>query len=284
MNNLMPKAGRPCLLFFLFLLILFPASLLAFDAHQPFDISSDMLEYNDETQELTAEGHVVVVQSSSTLNADVVRYDKLHKHLIGRGNVILREKGGIMLGDQMDYDLEQERGIVLGGKGYGSPWLFQGASWEKNKDYYVGRNASFTSCDLIDPHYHIRSSLIHLIPDRLFWAWNNVFYLDTHPIFYSPFLYKALGPRRVVFQIEPGNDTVKGAFAKTTTTFRFTNDVYDKVFIDHYTTSGTGYGNEFDYKDKDYKGSLFGYYINPKGSPELAGAPKTEQFDVRSYH
>ncbi len=257
---------------------------LAFDAHQPFDISSDLLEYNDETQELTAEGHATVVQSSSTLTADLIRYDKLHKRLVARGNVVLREKGEILLGDQMDYDLEQEKGVVLGGKAYGSPWLFQGASWEKNKDYYIGRNASFTSCDLIDPHYHIRSSRVHLIPDRYFWAWNNVFYLDTHPIFYTPFLYKSLGPRRVVFQVEPGNDTVKGAFVKTTTTLRFTDDVYDKVLLDHYTTSGTGYGNELNYKDKDYKGSLFGYYINPKGSPELAGAPKTEQYDVRSYH
>jgi len=63
-----------------------------------------------------------------------------------------------------------------------------------------------------------------------------------------------------------------------------TDNVYDKVLVDYYSTSGTGYGNEFDYKDKDYKGSFFGYYINPKGSPELVGAPKAEQFNIRSYH
>ena len=259
-------------------------SSLAFDSHKPFDISSDLLEYNEGTQELTAEGHVTVIQTSSTLTADLVRYDRLHKHLIARGKVVLRENGSIFVGDQMDYNLELQKGVVLGGKAYGSPWLFQGTSWEKNQDYYIGRNASFTSCDLIDPHYHIRSSRVHLIPDQYFWAWNNVFYLDTHPVFYTPFLYKSLGPRRVVFQVEPGNDTVKGAFAKTTTTLRFTDNVYDRLLIDEYTISGTGYGNEFDYKDKDYKGSLFGYYINPKGSPELVGAPKTEQFDIRAYH
>ena len=189
-----------------------------------------------------------------------------------------------MTGDQMDYDLALQKGIVLGGKGYASPWLFQGASWEKNKDYYIGRNASFTSCDLIDPHYHIRSSRVHLIPDRFFWAWNNVFYLDDKPVFYSPFMYKSLGPRTVVFQVQPGNDTVKGAFAKTTTTLRLTDDVYDRVYLDHYNISGTGYGNEFDYKDKNYKGSLFAYYIDPKGSPELVGAPESPQYDIRAYH
>ena len=173
----------------LLLFLLFPSFLFAFNAHKPFDISSDMLEYNDETQDMTAEGHVIIIQSSSSLNADLVRYDRVHKRLIARGNVVLRENGAIMLGDQMDYDLELEKGMVVGGKGYGSPWFFQGASWEKYQDYYVGRNASFTSCDLIDPHYHIRSSRVHLIPDELFWAWYNVFYLDTHPIFYSPFLY-----------------------------------------------------------------------------------------------
>src|SRR5262249_15645365 len=146
-----------------------------------------------------------------------------------------------------DYDLVAEKGIVLGGKGYGSPWLFQGGSWEKNKDYYVGRHASFTSCELIDPHYHIRSSRVHLIPERQFWAWNNVFYLDNKPIFYSPFVYKSLGPRRVVVLVEPGNDEVKGGFAKTTTTLRFTDKIYDKLLVDYYSNSGTGFGNEFNY-------------------------------------
>ncbi len=277
----MKRSNKAAFLFFGCLIV---SPLHAFNSHQPFDISSDVLTYNDETQDITAEGHVVVIQTSSTLHADLVRYDRIHKHLVARGHVILREKAGILMGDQMDYDLELEKGIVLGGKGYGSPWFFQGATWEKNQDYYIGRDASFTSCDLIDPHYHIRSSRVHLIPDKLFWAWNNVFYVDTHPVFYTPFLYKSLGPRSVVFQVEPGNDSVKGAFAKTTTTLRLTDNVYDKFYLDRYTTSGTGFGNELDYKDKDYKGSLFGYYINPKGNTELEGAPNAPQYDVRAYH
>ncbi len=279
---LLKRVGLSLLLVFSSLWVVKPV--YAFNPHEPFDISSDLLEYDDATQNVTAQGHVVVVQSSSTLNADLVRYDRVHKQMIARGKVVLREKGNIFLGEQLDYDLEQEKGLILGAKAYGSPWLFQGASWEKNKDYYIGRHASFTSCDLIDPHYHIRSSRVHLIPDRLFWAWNNVFYVDKHPIFYTPFLYKALGPRRIVFQVEPGNDSVKGAFAKTTTTMRFTNTVYDKVFVDYYSTSGIGYGNEFNYRGKDYKGSLFGYYIDPKGRTENIAAPSGEQYNIRAYH
>ena len=255
----------------------------AFNAHQPFDIAADVLDYVDDTQEITARGHVVIVQSSSTLNADLVRYDRIHKRLIARGEVVLREKEGVMLGDQMDYDLVTEKGVVLGGKGLSSSWFFQGASWEKNADYYIGRNASFTSCDLIDPHYHIRSARVHLIPDKLFWAWSNVFYLDTHPIFYSPFLYHNLGDRTVEFQVQPGVDTVKGTFAKTTTTFRIRPNVYDRFLVDHYSVSGTGYGNEFNYLGNNSKGSLFGYYINPQGNPQQVGAAKTEQYNVRAY-
>jgi hypothetical protein len=256
----------------------------AFNAHQPFDIASDVLDYDDETQVITARGHVVIVQSSSTLNADLVRYDRVHRRLIARGRVVLHEKEGMMLGDQMDYDLAAEKGVVLGGKGYASSWYFQGASWEKHEDYYIGRNASFTSCDLIDPHYHIRSARVHVIPDKLFWAWSNVFYIDTHPVFYSPFLYHNLGDRTVEFQVQPGEDSIKGAFAKTTTTFRIEPNVYDRLLIDKYTIAGTGYGNELDYLDKDYKGSLFGYYINPKGNAEQVGSANIEQYNLRAYH
>src|SRR5882724_10701262 len=90
-----------CYLLFAICYLLCPFSLLAFNAHQPFDITSDVLTYDDGSQQLTAEGHVTVIQSSSTLTADLVRYDKLHKHLLARGNVVIREKGEILIGDQM---------------------------------------------------------------------------------------------------------------------------------------------------------------------------------------
>jgi hypothetical protein len=262
--------------------LLCPAFLRAFNAHQPFDITADILDYVDDTQEITARGHVVVVQSSSTLSADLVRYDRIHKRLVARGKVILRENNNVMLGDQMDYDLVQEKGIVLGGKGTSSTWFFQGTSWEKNEDYYIGRNASFTSCDLIDPHYHIRASRVHLIPDRLFWSWNNVFYVDDKPVLYSPFMYKYLDKERVVFQVQPGNDSINGTFAKTTTTMRFNDQVYDKFYWDYYTQAGSGFGNELDFqRPNQYKGSLFGYYINPGPTAVLAGAPSGPQYNYR---
>ncbi len=258
--------------------------LLAFDSKQPFDISADMIEYDDETLVLMAEGHVVVLQGSSTLHADHLRYDRQNKRLFARGSVLLRDQGAMLVGDIMNYDLELQKGDVQGGKGFGSPWYFQGAQWEKNLDYMLGRQTSFTTCDLIDPHYHIRASRVHLIPDKIFWAWNNTFYTDDMPMFYSPFMYKYLGNRRVVFQANPGHDSVKGSFARTVTTIRFTDRVYDKVLLDLYTISGTGVGNEFNYSSDTYKGSLFGYYIDPKGQPELVGAPKAPQYNVRSYH
>jgi hypothetical protein len=266
------------------LLCLVSRSATAFNSHKPFDFSSDSLEYDEATQDITAVGNVTVVQGSSTLQADRVLYNKTHKRLHGEGNVILRDKGSFLMGEVLDYDLVLEKAFLEGGKGFGSPWYFQGSAWEKAQDYFRGRDASFTTCMLPDAHYHVRSSRVHLIPDRMFWAWNNVFYVDNAPAFYTPFLYKSFGPKRVVFQVQPGHDTVKGAFAKTVTTIRMVPGIYDKVLLDHYTTSGTGYGNELHYERGDYKGSLFGYFIDPKGSPELVGAPDTAQYNVRFYH
>lgn len=257
----------------------------AFNARQPFDISADLIHFVDASEQITAEGHVVVVQSSSTLSADFLRYDRGRQRLIARGNVILREKSGILAGHHLDYDLLAEKGVLLGAEGYGSPWLFQGASWEKEKDYFIGRQASFASCELIDPHYHLRSSRVHLVPDRLFWAWNNIAYADKTPVFYSPFIYKYLDKRRIVFQVQPGNDNVNGVFVKITTTLRFADRVYDRLLWDRYQIAGSGFGNEFHYQPSDkLKGSLMGYYIDPKSNPQLSGAPTAPQYSIRSYH
>ena len=278
------KSALRCALAIFGFLVFVRLPVFAFNAHQPFDISADVLDFVDETQEVTARGHVVIVQSSSTLNADVVRYDRLHRRLIARGNVILRESEGVMIGDQLDYDLEKEKGVVLGGKGYSSSWFFQGGSWDKNKDYYIARNASFTSCDLIDPHYHIKSSRVHLIPDQLFWSWNNVFYVDNLPVMYTPFMYKYLQDRPITFQAQPGTDSLLGSFAKTTTTMRFTPHVYDKLYLDYYSVAGQGYGNEFDFEVPGHnKGSFFGYYIDPHPEAVLSGAPEGPQYNIRGY-
>jgi len=275
--------SKPYLLALAFSLI--PALSFAFNSHRPFDISADMIDYVDASQQMTAEGHVVVVQDSSTLSADYMVYDRTANHMEARGHVILRELDKVMVGDRLDYDMTTEKGNLYQGGGYVAPWRMQAKSWEKEEDYYLGREASFTSCDLIDPHYHVRSSRVHFIPDRMFWAWNNVGYVDNLPVFYTPFMYKYLDKQRIVFQAQPGNDTVSGAFAKTVTTFRFTDQVYDRFLFDHYSIAGNGFGDELDYQiPGKMKGSLFGYYINPRANPNLTDAPTAPQYTTRFYH
>jgi lipopolysaccharide export system protein LptA len=251
----------------------------------PFDISADFLEYQEDEQHLVAEGHVTVIQGSATLTADQLDYYREQNEITARGNAILKEKGSMLIGDEIQYSLKDEKGYAIGGKGYQTGWRFQGESWDKKQGYLFGRNASFTSCDLLDPHYHLQSSRVHLVPDQYFWSWNNIGYVDTIPVFYSPFMYKSLGKRRVVVQFQPGHDDVNGNFIKTTTTLRLTDNVYDKVYFDHFTEQGNGMGDELDYSNADkLKGSFFGYYINPKGNAALIGAPTAPQYNIREYH
>jgi hypothetical protein len=244
-----------------------------------------MIEFVDADQSLTAEGHVTVVQGTSTLKADFLRYERTAKRLLAKGHVNLTEDGATLLGDSMEYDLVAEKGTVTSALGYKSPWMFTGDSWEKELDHLVGSQIAFTSCELEQPHYRIRSHRVHLVPNQHFWAWNNVAYADRLPVFYSPFLYRNLAKRRVVMHFQPGHDDPNGDFVKTITTVRFTDLVYDRVYYDHYSRQGNGIGNEFNYSHPGrWEGSLFGYYIDPHGNPELAGAPDTPQYNIRSYH
>jgi lipopolysaccharide assembly outer membrane protein LptD (OstA) len=111
LSSLMTCANSTRALIALALLALASSNATAFDSHQPFDVSADMIDYLDANQEITAEGHVNIVQSSSSLTADYVQLDRVRKRLIARGNVIIREKGGILAGDFLDYDLVTERGV-----------------------------------------------------------------------------------------------------------------------------------------------------------------------------
>jgi lipopolysaccharide export system protein LptA len=268
-------------LFFLFL----SAHAYAFNQSKPFDIQADTLTVRQDLDDMIAEGHVRVVQTTSSLSADYLRYDRRAGTLEGEGHVILRDKQELMVGDHMTYDLGEQSGEVTGAKGSSAGWFFQGEDWQKERDYYIGRYASFTSCDLPDAHWHVGSSRVNLIPNRMFWAWDNKFYADHTPVFYTPFSYKYLDEKKIVFQVSPGYDSNKGYFAKTKTTFRFSEKAYDRFLYDYYSNSGSGVGNEIFYQDPGrYKGSLFGYYIDPHGEPEPPGAPNSAQYNIRMYH
>ena len=257
----------------------------AFSDKRPFDIAADAIDFIDETKEMVAEGHVVVIQDSSTLKADYLHFDRLNHRLIGHGNIILRENGGILTGDSLDYNMETETANLKSPKAYAAPWFFQGGTWEKHEDYYVGKDGSFTSCELPDAHYFFRAKRIHYVPNDRFWAWSTRMYVDGVPVFYMPFVQKPLAPQRVTFQAQPGFSSAEGTFAKTVTTVRYTDKVYQKVFADYYSDVGNGYGTELDYHpNKTLKGSFFGYYINPHTAPDVQGAPSDAQYNVRSYH
>ena len=271
---------------FLILLSFFEAHpVLAFSDKKPFDIAADAVDFIDDTKELIAEGHVVVIQGSSTLKADYLHFDRLNRRLLGRGNVIVRENNGLLTGEHLDYDLATETANLDDPKAYAAPWFFQGGTWEKRNDYYVGRDGSFTSCELPDVHYFFRAKRIHYVPNERFWAWSTWMHVDGLPVLYMPFVQKPLGPQRVTFQAQPGSDSANGTFAKTTTTLRYTDKVYQRMLYDYYSNVGNGFGTELNYKpSSQMKGSFFGYYINPHTAPDVSGAPKEPQYNVRSYH
>lgn len=266
-------------------IVLVPFSAFSFSDKKPFDISADALEYIEDSDVLIAEGRVVVTQDSSTLKADYLLFDRKARRLTGRGNVFLREGDKIVSGSTMDYDLAAEKGTFEQPKAFATPWLFQGGSWEKQQDSYLGRNGGFTSCDLADPHYIFRARRIRYVPNDRFWAWNTWALADGIPVFYMPFSQKPLGPQVLVFQADPGSDSANGNFARTVTTARYAPRIYQKFHVDYYGDVGTGLGTELNYQPSDrMKGSFFGYYINPHTAPDVAGATAETQYNVRSFH
>src|SRR5258708_10248932 len=89
--------GRFLLFSSLLLLPLVRAS--AFNDHAPFDISADMVEYVDADQSINAEGHAVVIQGTSTLKADWLRYERETQRFLARGHVFLTDQCTVLLRD-----------------------------------------------------------------------------------------------------------------------------------------------------------------------------------------
>jgi LPS-assembly protein len=163
-------------------------------------LTADEVDYNTETKDAEARGHVRFESFSrgEKLNCERAEY-----------NTASRTGKFYVVSGTSPARIEARPGRLT----TQNPFYFSGEWAEKTEDRYILHNGFLTDCLIPDPWWRLKGPVIDVIPRDRAIARSSWFYVKEIPIFYTPFFYKSLKqqPRRSGF-LTPnvGNSSIRG--------------------------------------------------------------------------
>ncbi|HEY2843334.1 MAG TPA: LPS assembly protein LptD [Bryobacteraceae bacterium] len=210
-------------------------------------------------------GHARIETVDSLLTADEVDYNTDTKEALARGHVRFENfsRGEKLNCDHAEYNTDTRTGKFYEVSGSSpariearpgrlttqNPFYFSGEWAEKTEDRYILHNGFLTDCLIPDPWWRLKGPVIDVIPRDHAITHKSWFYVKQFPIFYTPYFYKSLKqqPRNSGF-LTPnvGNSSVRG---KTVGVGYFwaINRSYDLEYR-ALAYSNTGFGHQAEFR------------------------------------
>jgi len=209
-------------------------------------------------------GQAVIEGSLMILKADEIDYNQETGDAEARGHVYFQhfERNEIIVASRAKYNTETQVGRFDQPRGYAktkiqshpgmltsdNPFYFEGEWAERQGEKYILYNGMITGCIMPKPWWTLRGPKFDIIPDERALAYKAVFRLRKVPLFYAPIFRKSLEkePRQSGF-LTPnlGNSSRRGFFFGLGY-FWAINRSYDLTYrVQDYTGRGLAHHVEF---------------------------------------
>ena len=204
--------------------------------YQDVKIRADKVTFDDRTQDISAEGHVIVDQGPQRLSADTATYN-----LTTRAGVLHKARGSF------------EPSIY-----------FSGEKIEKlDEDTYRLSNGVLTSCDISDPDwsFHVSSALVEV--DGYARLRNVALFADRVPILWMPYLLWPTKRDRAQGFLIPriGNNDVFGEYIENSYFIPLGQSMDFTLRGDFYSEGAVRAGGIFRYVPSTEAGGRFEGYL-----------------------
>jgi LPS-assembly protein len=219
-------------------------------------IRADQIDYNEETGEAVAEGHVRYqnLVGGERLEARRVEYNLRNQmgkfyDVRGEATTKMQPRPGVLFTE--------------------NPFVFQGKWAERVEERYILHDGFLTNCRLPNPVWTLHGSKFDIIPDRRALVHSSKFRVRKIPLFYFPVFYKPLEerPRKSGFLTpNAGNSSRRGYMAGLGYYWAIDRS-YDLMYRTQYFTQ-RGLAHHVDFRGKPTQRSdfyVFVYGVNDKG-------------------
>ncbi|WP_353171804.1 LPS-assembly protein LptD [Paracandidimonas soli] len=227
----------------------------------------DDLSFDGEGK-MVLQGGAQVRRIDSVVKGDRIEYDRDSGQVKVRGNGLMMRDASIVVGPEIDYNLNSETGEVtapdfwLGGSGgAGTAERAEILSQQHMRLY----DMRYSGCPCPDPAWYITSSRVDLkFDENEGVARNGVLYFKGVPILASPWLtFPITKDRKSGFLVPTYGMTSKSGVEFSLPYYFNLAPNYDFTLTPHYYSKrGLQLGGEFRYLGRGYSGIYSGAYLN----------------------
>lgn len=219
------------------------------------EFEADEASFNEYTRIIGLSGHVRLQEKDADnhvmkiIRAKEVSVDMNNKTVTSPSDFVIDSSTGSIYGRSGTVDYGKNKGTIKDARFTYGTFTFRGKEVSFDENRYVYRKASLTSCDAEPPHYRLKTSVIKIVPERYFLAYNCLLYLGKIPVFYFPVLYKPDGEGTpFTTYLFPGYDSRNGPYLKANFAYKINPETKVKVYLDYFSKKGIGTGGEFDFR------------------------------------
>ncbi|HOM80810.1 MAG TPA: hypothetical protein PLU39_11390 [Armatimonadota bacterium] len=242
----------------------------------PFRIlEADAISYDEQSNRLVAQGHVVVEYKDYRVSADVLAADFEDRVATFRGRVVLTTPERVIHGTLLSLDLRSRAYALEGARmllapeevqmGAQQPLYASSARIDGEPGVVSVKQGGITSCDLGSPHYLFDAQKIQVIPGKRLTARKVSVYALGHKLITLPGLTIPLSsfdtPRSNRFVPLFGQSLDEGYFMKAAY-FYVLGSLIGNLRLDLMSKKGTGIGLDQPYDFPNYSGGIHVYQLN----------------------
>jgi len=262
-----------------------------------WNVSYDVLDKRGKVTKFTGRpGFPAEMEDQRMLfRADVIEYDEETGDVAATGHVYYRSflKNEQIWASRLEYNTEGEHGIFFDVRGemrprvvvrpgilsVNSPFHFEGQWATRAGTNYTLYNGWITNCKLPKPWWRLRGPKFVIAPEDHATAYRSMFLLRNIPVFYFPFFYRPLGkePRKSGFLFPNIAPHTQRGFMLGLGYYWAINRSYDVTY--HFEDFSTNaFTHHVDFRGKPRPGTDFDailYGVQDRGAPGSGPNPPT---------
>lgn len=149
-------------------------------------LAADDFEFGMDLRSFSAEGKVRIVRDTDVITADRVTGDLMTGDISATGNVHFISADRTLTGESFIYNYQTRNGVAHSASGTAGPLFFSGSEIKAEDGIYHIAKATFTTCNLAKPHYHLAAKEIIIEPGKQVTAYKVSIYIMGTKIISAP--------------------------------------------------------------------------------------------------
>jgi hypothetical protein len=182
----------------------------------PITLTADHIDYDTQTGNVVADGHVVATRGGTTITADHLTGNLKSGDVQATGRVVLTQPGRTASGENLRYNYRTRAGEMTQAVATYAPWTVKGRTVTTAAAQGVATEASATPCDPAHPAFLVTARKVVIVPNDRLTAYNAVLRVYGVPVFYVPVYTTSLKPGRSASGPTLGYDNFNGVWAEYT--------------------------------------------------------------------